>query len=71
MDDLLKNRARAVEDAKSQKRRNKLKKTVTYAIDGKAVKEKLTKKKKAGLITATVIGWIMKRISINVGLWAF
>ena len=48
LDDLLKNRARAVEDAKSQKRRNKLKKTVTYAIDGKAVKEKLTKKRKQG-----------------------
>lgn len=64
MDDLLKNRARAVEDAKSQKRRNKLKKTVTYAIDGKAVKEKLTKRKKAGLITITVIGCLALAIYV-------
>lgn len=64
MDDLLRNRARAVEDAKSHKKREKIKMTVIYAVDGKAVKEKLTKRKKTGLITAGVLGALVLAIYV-------
>lgn len=65
MDDLLRNRARAVEDAKSHKKREKIKMTVIYAVDGKAVKEKLTKRKKTGLITAGVLGALVLAIYVS------
>ena len=40
LDDLLRSRARAVEDAKRKKRNEKIKQTVVYTIDGKAAKRK-------------------------------
>ena len=52
---LLKTRATATEDAKRLKAKEKVKKTVSYSIDGKAVKEKLTKKKKIMLTSGMVI----------------
>lgn len=55
LDDLLRSRARAVEDAKRKKRNEKIKQTVVYTIDGKAVKDKISKKGKVVLVTGLVI----------------
>ena len=55
MDDLLRSRARAAEDAKRKKRNEKIKQTVVYTIDGKAVKDKISKKGKVVLVTGLVI----------------
>ena len=64
VDNLLKNRAKAVEDAKRQKNVEKIKKTVTYALDGRAVKDQISKKKKAGLSVLITISCLASAIYI-------
>lgn len=55
MSNLLKKRV-ADEDVRYQKTREKLKKTVTYSVNGKVVKEKLGKKARIIITVATIMG---------------
>lgn len=55
LDDLLKNRARVTEETKHKKTREKIKKTVAYSMDGKVIKDKLSKKGKAAVIAGIVV----------------
>ena len=55
LDDLLKNRARVTEETKHKKTREKIKKTVAYSMDGKVIKDKLSKKGKAAVIAGSVV----------------
>lgn len=50
MDNLLRNRARAAEDARRKRRKIKRKEVVAYAVNGKAIKGKLSKGKKTAVV---------------------